>query len=196
MTVVAEARSVAEVLTFLPLAECSPNLLICNPSTSTHESDAIKQIALKFPEIQTVILTNQISQPGLELAVDCGAKGFLPDDISPAALLTVLQLILLGENIFAAPANMERTRIAEFSEIQPASAVRLRVPLSPREIEILTCLECGLPNKVIARNLDIAEATVKVHLKAVLRKINAQNRTQAAIWAMNYMPHSKISSGD
>jgi two-component system nitrate/nitrite response regulator NarL len=43
-----------------------------------------------------------------------------------------------------------------------------------------------MPNKTIARRLDMAEATVKVHLKSVLRKINAGNRTQAAVWAMNH----------
>ena len=57
--------------------------------------------------------------------------------------------------------------------------------LSAREKCILRCLLDGDANKVIARKFDIAEATVKVHVKAILRKIRVQNRTQAAIWAMN-----------
>jgi DNA-binding NarL/FixJ family response regulator len=57
--------------------------------------------------------------------------------------------------------------------------------LSPREKCILRWLLLGDSNKVIARKIDIAEATVKVHIKAILCKIRAQNRTQAAIWAMN-----------
>ena len=57
--------------------------------------------------------------------------------------------------------------------------------LSPREKSILRCLMEGDFNKCIARKIDIAEATVKVHVKAILRKIRVQNRTQAAIWAMN-----------
>ena len=57
--------------------------------------------------------------------------------------------------------------------------------LSAREKCILRCLLNGDANKVIARKVDIAEATVKVHVKAILRKIRVQNRTQAAIWAMN-----------
>jgi two-component system nitrate/nitrite response regulator NarL len=56
--------------------------------------------------------------------------------------------------------------------------------LSGREDQILECLVQGLSNKLIARHLDMAEATVKVHLKALLRKLKAQNRTQAAIWAV------------
>ena len=57
--------------------------------------------------------------------------------------------------------------------------------LSPREKIILRCLIEGNSNKCIARKIEIAEATVKVHVKAILRKIRVQNRTQAAIWAMN-----------
>jgi two-component system, NarL family, nitrate/nitrite response regulator NarL len=57
--------------------------------------------------------------------------------------------------------------------------------LSAREKCILRCLLNGDANKVIARKVDISEGTVKVHVKAILRKIRVQNRTQAAIWAMN-----------
>ena len=57
--------------------------------------------------------------------------------------------------------------------------------LSPREQSIMQCLIAGDSNKSIARKIDIAEATVKVHVKAILRKIRVQNRTQAAIWGMN-----------
>src|SRR5260221_13801960 len=57
--------------------------------------------------------------------------------------------------------------------------------LSAREKSILRCLIEGDSNKCIARKIDIAEATVKVHVKAILRKIRVQNRTQAAIWGMN-----------
>ena len=57
--------------------------------------------------------------------------------------------------------------------------------LSSREESVLRCLIKGDSNKRIARKMDIAEATVKVHVKAILRKIRVQNRTQAAIWGMN-----------
>jgi DNA-binding CsgD family transcriptional regulator len=58
--------------------------------------------------------------------------------------------------------------------------------LSHRERQVLTCLAHGESNKEIARVWDISEATVKVHLKAILRKINMRNRTQAAIWAIEH----------
>ena len=67
--------------------------------------------------------------------------------------------------------------------------------LSPREKTILRCLVEGDTNKSIARKIDIAEATVKVHVKAILRKIRVQNRTQAAIWAMNNGSLTRSASG-
>ena len=57
--------------------------------------------------------------------------------------------------------------------------------LSEREGQILRCLVSGFSNKAIARQLSLAEATVKVHIKSVLRKLQATNRTQAAVWALN-----------
>jgi two-component system nitrate/nitrite response regulator NarL len=70
-----------------------------------------------------------------------------------------------------------------------------RLPkLSTREAEILHCLTEGAPNKIIARKLAVAEATVKVHIKAILRKIGAANRTQAAMWATTHLPTGAGSS--
>src|SRR5260370_39172065 len=63
--------------------------------------------------------------------------------------------------------------------------------LSAQERRILQSLVEGNSNKVIARKIDIAEATVKVHLKAILRKIKVHNRTQAAIWAVNNKSHAE-----
>jgi two-component system nitrate/nitrite response regulator NarL len=64
-----------------------------------------------------------------------------------------------------------------------------------REIIILRCLMDGDSNKVIARKCDIAEATVKVHVKAILRKIKAKNRTQAALWATTHLPRIERRAG-
>ncbi len=83
----------------------------------------------------------------------------------------------IGTSVFeAADAATERN--------VPQAATR-SLGLSDRETQILQCLVEGCANKLIARRLDIAEATVKVHIKGLLRKINVSNRTQAAIWALN-----------
>ena len=67
--------------------------------------------------------------------------------------------------------------------------------LSPRERAILQSIMSGDPNKVIARKLDVAEATVKVHVKAILRKIGAANRAQAAMWAAGHLGNGSTSNG-
>ena len=91
--------------------------------------------------------------------------------------------------LFALGANAAAAEKAESVSYRDAA---IEVPedplvqqLSPRETSILRCLIEGASNKCIARKIDITEATVKVHIKAILRKIRVQNRTQAAIWGIN-----------
>ena len=111
---------------------------------------------------------------------DAGADGFLMKDVSPEALIQSLQLIMLGEKVF--PTNLAAMLLDMNSAPSPMNSLR---GLSPREQEILQALVTGASNKLIAIKLGITEATVKVHLKTLLRKIDVNNRTQAAIWAMN-----------
>ena len=69
----------------------------------------------------------------------------------------------------------------------PAPEIICHHSLSEREVQILRHLEAGRPNKMIARDLRVTEATIKVHLKSILRKLRVTNRTQAAIWAHTNM---------
>lgn len=82
------------------------------------------------------------------------------------------------------PSVFEAADAASQRGRKPVGSAR-NIGLSDRETEILQYLVEGCANKLIARRLDIAEATVKVHVKGLLRKINVSNRTQAAIWALN-----------
>ena len=80
-------------------------------------------------------------------------------------------------------------QVVQFSRPRPIETSPGEVSIHPlvfsdRENQILRCLVAGLPNKLIARELGIAETTVKVHVKSVLRKVRAANRTQAAMWAV------------
>jgi two-component system, NarL family, nitrate/nitrite response regulator NarL len=190
ISVVAEARSLVEIQELLPTLPSSPNLVVCDPSANPDlEYAVMKQISCEMPELGIIVLSRDASQEWLDLARAAGARGFLPNDISPVALQMLLELVLMGENIFAGPSIIKTERQPD---IRPTRSIGqdLKIPLSPKEVEILQCLEGGMPNKVIARNLNIAEATVKVHLKSLLRKINVGNRTQAAIWAINRRPES------
>jgi two-component system, NarL family, nitrate/nitrite response regulator NarL len=133
-----------------------------------------------YPDARIVVLAAELTVDTLRDAMNAGADGFLMKDVSPEALIQSLQLIMLGEKVF--PTNLASMLLNLNSAPTPMNSLR---GLSPREQEILQALVTGASNKLIAIKLGITEATVKVHLKTLLRKIDVNNRTQAAIWAMN-----------
>jgi two-component system nitrate/nitrite response regulator NarL len=118
------------------------------------------------------------------------AAGILTCDITSDAMIQALRLIQSGERVILR--KLMKSLISRGSnENLPSNgdielkAKRIQQEPSPRETDILKYLLNGCSNRMIARGLGITEATVKVHLKALLRKIRATNRTQAAIWAAN-----------
>jgi two-component system nitrate/nitrite response regulator NarL len=100
------------------------------------------------------------------------------------------KLVVLGENDLSVNLSEEHPGPTHANDYPPRSSTPPRssgnggARLSDRELEILSCLARGDSNKIIARSCQIAESTVKIHLKSILRKINAQNRTKAKIWAI------------
>jgi two-component system nitrate/nitrite response regulator NarL len=132
-----------------------------------------------------VLLAESIEADQLVLSFAAGVNGYLLQEISSEALLESLNLVVLGEKVFPS-----RLALLMCGESWTSRNRRLHVPkdvlLSDREIEIVQKLTAGLSNKIIANELSITEATVKVHLKAILKKVGVQNRTQAAIWAVNH----------
>ena len=152
---------------------------------SDAELQMVKQMRATSDNVKLIVLTNEMSARLLARALNAGADGYLLKSLSSKALVQSLRLVELGEKVF--PTKLA-TMITS-GQLDPTAA-EARVSsvkgLSEREREILRCLLHGQSNKVIARQLDITEATVKVHLKAVLRKLNVSNRTQAAIWAISH----------
>jgi two-component system, NarL family, nitrate/nitrite response regulator NarL len=112
-------------------------------------------------------------------------SGVLTYELSVDAFIQSLRLIDAGERVVPHDLTRERTGQAPSPSDAPRPAP---AHLSRRERETLFELVEGHSNKVIARNLGMTEATVKVHLKSILRKIRVENRTQAAIWALANLP--------
>jgi two-component system, NarL family, nitrate/nitrite response regulator NarL len=149
------------------------------------------------PSARIVVLSNRSELDDALPAFRAGADGYVSEQISPDALIKSLDLVMLGVTIL--PAAFMRLLGGENemnSEDDPAvPAAQTHVPtfdhtsrtLSGRETGILRCLMQGESNKIIARQFDITEATVKAHIKAILRKICVRNRTQAAVWAHNHL---------
>ena len=103
--------------------------------------------------------------------------------VAPVAASQVIQIA--GHVHPARPHGSSASLVWDNTRPEVAGPVRPAVP-SDREWEILRCLSSGSSNKAIARELSIAETTVKVHIKSLLRKLAVSNRTQAAIWALNH----------
>ena len=110
-----------------------------------------------------------------ERALERGAAGFLPKTLPARSLVNAVRFMAMGEQY--APVDFMTTP----PEVTPVNP--LAEKLTPRELQVLEKLCQGLANKEIARALGIQEPTVKLHMKTLYRKINASNRTQAAMIA-------------
>jgi two-component system, NarL family, nitrate/nitrite response regulator NarL len=165
---------------------------------SSRTPEMVRQVKERNPAARIVVVADHLD-PGLVVqAHRAGVDGFCLTGSDPQVLIISLELVMLGE--LALPTGLVRmilSRAALSPEPEPRDSKVLVPPKAPepgarsitaREAEILRCLVDGAPNKMIARKLDVAEATVKVHVKAILRKIGATNRTQAAMWAMDHLP--------
>jgi len=158
--------------------------------------EQIERFRDRHPHGRIAIVADHYQLNELVSAFRAGATGYFVDVMSCDAFIKSIELVMMGETVFppafsafalgAGGLPPDKTKPRSDSEAtfeEPED--RIAQQLSPREKSILRCLIEGDSNKCIARKIDIAEATVKVHIKAILRKIRVQNRTQAAIWGMN-----------
>jgi DNA-binding NarL/FixJ family response regulator len=187
--------------------DLSPHKLQSHPSLVliVHAGDdfeaAVEQIELlreRHPKARIAVVADHYRLDEMVSAFRAGASGYFIDVMTCDVFVKSIELVMMGETIFP-PAFMSsilRYESDHFARAEPrndndqvitfTTAERsITQQLSPREKSIMQCLIAGDSNKCIARKIDIAEATVKVHVKAILRKIRVQNRTQAAIWGMN-----------
>ena len=177
----AEARSHGEAIQQIAAGLKVDLILIDVPDVESvkHSFDALRQAA---PAARLVHLTTGVDARRLRAALEAGADGYLTKDRSAEALTEALRLVMLGEKVF--PSDL--ASLLTHSPAMGLAPTLTHRSLSQREEQILRCLVRGESNKQIAIRLGITEATVKVHLKSLLRKISCSNRTQAAIWAMNH----------
>lgn len=162
-------------------------VLIDTPQDGRALGEELIRVREQFPASRLVVLTDHMKLDRLAIALAAGVDGYLLKDVSGAALLQSLLLVLQGEKVF--PTGLAHLlingRIAAASAL-PSDRTVEDLRLSTRELQILQCLANGYSNKMIANALELTEAKVKGHLKALLRRIQVQNRTQAAIWAIHH----------
>ncbi|MFZ1990487.1 MAG: response regulator transcription factor [Alphaproteobacteria bacterium] len=167
----------------------APDLVLFDVTEFQDEAaQGVRELKQRYPRLKLVMLTDVLDAGQLSASLAAGVDGYLMKEISCEALLQSLRLVMLGEKVF--PTDLA-TLLVNGTPTPPRSGKRVLTEevknrgLSERELQILQCLAQGDSNKTIANRLDITEATVKVHVKSLLRKIQASNRTQAAIWAVN-----------
>ena len=143
--------------------------------------ETLKAIRDAGLDCRVVILTVSDHADDLVAAIRSGADGYLLKDMEPEDLLAAIDQTLNGSTVIGEQLNglLARAIREEAAEDHRDSAT-----LTKREQEILHGLVHGRSNKLIARNLDITEATVKVHVKNLLKKLGFRSRLEAAVWAV------------
>ncbi|MEI7677970.1 MAG: two-component system response regulator NarL [Betaproteobacteria bacterium] len=143
--------------------------------------ETLKAIRDAGLDCRVVVLTVSDHADDLVAAIRAGADGYLLKDMEPEELLAAIQNTLAGRMVIGEPLN---GMLAHAIRNEATAAQRDDAALTEREKEILGALAQGHANKLIARNLDITEATVKVHVKNLLKKLGFRSRLEAAVWAV------------
>jgi two-component system nitrate/nitrite response regulator NarL len=175
----------------------TPFLLIIDGAANHQETLCqIRQIKDQYTSARVLMLVDRYDLKKIISAFQAGADAYLVKSVPCEVLVKTLDLVMLGETVFpSAVLELLQEHVLQPDERGEANGLGQSQEeqfqskgLSVRETVILRCLMDGDSNKLIARKFDITEATVKVHVKAILRKIHAKNRTQAAIWAASHLP--------
>ncbi|HEZ1374010.1 TPA: response regulator [Neisseria meningitidis] len=146
--------------------------------------EALSQIISINPQQAVIMLTVSEDSDDLTECIRIGARGYLLKNINADFLLESIRKVAEGDNVFSP--EMTAKLVKSLISPQPAQGTQALSSLTPRELEILGYLASGHSNKIIARHLDLAESTVKVHVQNLLRKLNLSSRVQAAVYAIRH----------
>ena len=132
-------------------------------------------------DVPVVVLSAADDRRSVLQAVEMGAAGYIPKTSSSRVMLSALKLVLSG-GVYLPPALIERS-VPRGEGLNPAVVEQAMSILTPRQREVLSLLGEGKSNKEIARILELAEGTVKLHVTAILKALNVNNRTRAVVAA-------------
>jgi two-component system, NarL family, nitrate/nitrite response regulator NarL len=147
--------------------------------------EVLKNLQANKFEAPVVMLTTSNDERDLVEALRNGAKGYLLKEMEPDDVVAALREIVKGETVVAPNLTQILARVVKGEPILETEPSPID-DLTPREAEILSLLAEGQSNKVIARNLGISDGTVKLHVKAILRKLNIHSRVEAAVIAVEH----------
>jgi DNA-binding NarL/FixJ family response regulator len=151
--------------------------------TNTWVQSALELLRVRLPEASAVVLSDRDDVEEVNRALTHGVRGYIPTSVECAVAVAALRLIGAGGTFVPAVALHSTSAKPDG---QPEGGRQRRsdgLDLTPRELSVIDLLREGKPNKLIARQLDMQENTVKVHVRNILKKLNAANRTHAAFVA-------------
>jgi two-component system nitrate/nitrite response regulator NarL len=198
--VVHDVGSTAEISGASTLSE-EPKLVILGAQSADNALSQAASARQLWPDSKIILLYEYLSPADFQKLLMSEINGCVPLFASPDTLISMLDMIVTRDvrvmvvGDAKCPVIKLQSDGAEQEDVSvsigavqhtqpPMNVPPPRISLSEREAQMLNGLVKGHANKVIARTCDITEATVKVHMKSILRKIRVRNRTQAAIWAM------------
>ena len=162
-------------IAFVKCCQQNIDLILMDVCTSGNKDgiEAAAEIKTKFPKIKIIIVTSMVEVGYLERARAAGVDSFWYKDISPEALIDVIDRTMAGEHLFPNETPKVKLGLADSTD------------LTPKEIEVLRLICDGLEYDEIAGRLDISERTVKYHVSNILSKTGYANRTRLAIAVTN-----------
>lgn len=146
------------------------------------DTDALKSLRLVLPSTPVVIISSNDDGNKVQEILDMGAQGYIPKSTPSEILISSLKLVLAG-GVYIPPEILLRMEKKSVTPAGKASEVN-NIPLTPRQLDVLKKLAHGLSNKEISRILSMAEPTVRVHVAAIFKALNASNRTKAVHLAL------------
>ena len=175
-TVVAEANNEKEAMRLVQ--KHSPEVVILDVRFAGEDGFAtLARLKRRFPQIGVVMWSTDDNPTYIARAMALKAGGYLPRSIGRRELLRMIKIVADGKDAWSA----DQLRAFKGAPTLPPQCP---VALTPRECEVLRQLAHGLSNKELAAALEISYETVKEHVQHILRKLDAKDRTQAAVWAV------------
>ena len=152
--------------------------------------DGLRSLLDAHPEVPVVIVSATDDRRTILSCLEGGASGFIPKTASREVMIGALRLVIDGGTYIPAEAVVNRTAepirlhdAAIRTTVEACATDPRQLGLTERQIDVLRLILKGLPNKLICRQLELAEGTVKVHVSAVLRALGVRSRTQAVVAA-------------
>jgi two-component system nitrate/nitrite response regulator NarL len=162
--------------------ELSPDLVLLDLNMPSMDGlQVLKTLKESDSDAVVIMLTVSDAEEDVVSALRSGADGYLLKDMEPEELLVKLHQAVEGRVVLS-PKLAELLALSLRGEAKPTTTEE--AGLTEREKEILDLIAAGKPNKAIARELNIADATVKVHVKHLLKKLKLKSRVEAAVWAV------------